>query len=143
MLRMTPYFFPKERFGGRSMPAKLTAVEICFSGSLGRSSVRAPALSSFPACRHVLPCPCRQSPALFHLARCPSSAVCGNPRPHARGAAIPAFLFGRRLHPRALPRFSLRRAPALSNPPWFVLPAGRTNQATQPTHARRASEYVA
>ena len=58
---------------------------ICFDSALGRSSVRALAFSSLPACRHVLPCPCRQSPTLFPPTRCPSSDECGNPRPHACG----------------------------------------------------------
>lgn len=81
MLRMTPYFFPTERFGGRSMPAKLTAVDICFAWSLGRSSVASGCPSSCPACRPCLPCHVRQSPAPWLPASRSPSAECGNPRP--------------------------------------------------------------
>ena len=97
---------------------------ICFDSALGRSSVRASALSSLPACRHVLPCPCRQSTTLFPPSRCPSSDECGNPRPHACGgcdfrlpirsaAAAPA---------RSLASHCGARLP-LSLSPGFVRPA--------------------
>lgn len=117
-------FFCSERRCRRSMPATLSRLNICFDSALGRSSVRAAALSSCPACRHVLPCPCRQSPALFQPTRCPSSAECANARPNACGgcesrlpirsaAAAPA---------RSLSSHCGARLP-LSLSPGFVRPA--------------------
>ena len=103
MLCMTPYFFPKERFGGRSMPAKLTAVDKCFVWSLGRSSVASGCPSSCPACRPCLPCHGRQSPSPWQPASRSPSAECGNPRLPDCAGAISGSLFGRPLRPHNLP----------------------------------------
>ena len=136
-------FFCSERRSRRSM-----------SAALGRPEYVSTLLWGAPRCGHWLSLPSLLavmcSPA--HAGNLPrffrppaalprTSAVTLDPM--RAGAAISAFLFGRRLQPPRASTLLIAARACPFHPAGVRAPCGCARPATQPPHARRADDYVA